>query len=292
MPDQDRRKHPRIPVHIDITYDNDVVLTQANVKDLSLGGANILTALPLPVGTQLSIWFRSTEPGFELKARVLRVTEEDPDDEVAQPGMGIQFYGISSKEENAIQELIEWYLTQPTQEATPPEAPEELPKSEEASEQRYIETQLLPAIEAAPEVAPDATVQIRLPIEVNHAEPSVDLEATQLEANTTDEFETPSPFENPTSSDDAIQTIRISPEELEAQRTARVQAPSFETIRIHPEDLNALQSAAQEASSTVQHEHSSDTTTLPEMPAFVPESESGENPADAGERKAKKKRKR
>jgi hypothetical protein len=288
MPDQDRRKHPRIPIQIDIAYDNDVVLTQTNVQDISLGGANVLTALPLPVGTRLSIWFRGADPNLELKARVLRVTEEDPDDEATRPGMGIQFFGISSQEEEAIQALIDWYVSQPAPQES---VSQEMPKVEEVDEQRYIKTQIISITEATPKAA----APIKLPIEASYPEP-VDLEVTQLETpeRETSEYQAPNPFEATTSSDDSIQTVRLHPEELEAQRIARAaqrQDSAFETLRIHPEDLNALQSAAQDASGTINHDHN-DTITLPEMPAVSADNESGEHPADSGERKAKKKRKR
>jgi hypothetical protein len=287
MVEQDRRKHPRVPVHIDIAYDNDVVLTQANLTDLSLGGANVFTDVPLPVGTQLSLWFRAADPGFELKGRVLRVTEEDPDDETARPGMGVQFFGISPEEEETMQELINWYLLQPTPIVV---AAEELPKVEEVSEQRYIETQILPTIEAS---LPEKTVQIRLPAEVLHASPHEELETTQVDTGATAEFEAPQIFRAPTPSDDSIQTIRLSPEDMAAQRAARENPPAFETVRIHPEDLNALQTAAQDASSTISHEHSDTTTTLPEMPAFNPDLDAlTENPADSGERKSRRKKKK
>lgn len=140
MVESERRQHPRVPVQIDVAYDNDVFLVNASLRDLSVGGAHILTEAPLPVGTRLSLFFRSDDTSFDLSARVLRVTEEDPDEPEIAPSMAVKFLDLSSSDQETLSSLIERYLSSASVE-------EDLEETilEETAESP------LPAVDGAPE---------------------------------------------------------------------------------------------------------------------------------------------
>jgi hypothetical protein len=102
----DRRKYSRVPLEIDLAFDNDVLQMEAILRDLSLGGANILTDAPLPVGTMLSLQLHSKPASLFFTGRVRRVTEEDPDDPEILPSMAVQFLEMTDEKREVVAELL------------------------------------------------------------------------------------------------------------------------------------------------------------------------------------------
>lgn len=268
MVESDRRRHPRVPVQIDVAYDNDVFLVNASLRDLSLGGAHILTTVPLPVGTRLSLIFRGEEI-IDLSAEVLRVTEEDPDEPELAVGMAVQFLEVSSYEQTSLSELIEAYL----------DRPEEVAEEEVAEEVAAEEVQV---------IGGDAPVV---------PEPSPSLEETVVEEPVHAREAPAAPLEHP-DSQELIRTVRIPPPTVRANMpeadpftTIRMEPPSeaqdpITTIRMAPPEGVQVSLESTQESPAIDSESSESSQ---EMPAL---NENGEPVAPPTEKRSKRKKKR
>ena len=95
----ERRKHPRMDVRIEISYQHLDDFFYDYAINLSRGGMFIRTANPIETGTDLKIKF--TIPGqketISTAGKVVRVVNPD-DPHGAAPGMGIEFKALAARD--------------------------------------------------------------------------------------------------------------------------------------------------------------------------------------------------
>jgi len=107
-PGLERRKHPRVDVRFEISYQHLDDFFYDYAINLSRGGMFIRTVRPLALGTQLKLRF--SIPGrkelIETSGRIVRVVKPD-DPHGHDPGMGIEFQALAEKDIALINSLWE-----------------------------------------------------------------------------------------------------------------------------------------------------------------------------------------
>ncbi len=93
-----KRKHPRTNVNWPVSIETPEGMVEAEIKNISLGGAFICCEKPLPIGTvfQLTIKVPDNEP-LEATARAVWSNSHLPQEKVIYRGMGIQFLKMSDR---------------------------------------------------------------------------------------------------------------------------------------------------------------------------------------------------
>lgn len=104
----EKRKSERHRVRFHLVYDDGSSFNAGTVHDVSEGGLFLETALPLSVGTEVTLTpVGEGQSLFEVRARVMRTVSYDParmQDDAA--GMGLQFLDLSSEERARVVRLI------------------------------------------------------------------------------------------------------------------------------------------------------------------------------------------
>ncbi len=97
----DRRRHPRAPLGAAADIIDEVgECAPASVRDISMGGACLLSERPLPVGSTLDIKVTSGRlRGVRLRARVVQAQPEGGQ-------VGVRFSDAPSRIESMIQETV------------------------------------------------------------------------------------------------------------------------------------------------------------------------------------------
>ncbi|MFH0901223.1 MAG: PilZ domain-containing protein [Pseudomonadota bacterium] len=67
----DRRAFPRVPVHLEVRYEDGRDLAASYVESLSFGGVYIRTPSPLPVGTEIVMDIVIADPEVPPSIRVI-----------------------------------------------------------------------------------------------------------------------------------------------------------------------------------------------------------------------------
>ena len=106
----DKRTAERHRVRFHLVYDDGSSFNAGTVRDMSEGGLFLETALPLPVGTMLTLTPLDAAGAVvaEVKAKVMRSIPYDPDRSMDQPaGMGVQFLDLSPDGHKAVLMMID-----------------------------------------------------------------------------------------------------------------------------------------------------------------------------------------
>jgi type IV pilus assembly protein PilZ len=104
----DKRAAQRVPVMWSVDCETEQTFLYASITNISVLGIFVATIDPLPVGTEMTLRFAtagSAEP-FVLRGRVQWLNELRPDGDDVNPGMGIQFIGISPEDRERLVETI------------------------------------------------------------------------------------------------------------------------------------------------------------------------------------------
>lgn len=107
----DRRIHKRIPVSIEVDYRADDTFLFAYITDISAMGIFVKTEQPEPVGTRLTLSFRLPQSmggeNIELDGEVIWINPpRAEEDEGRNPGMGIQFTGLTPSQREDVLKLV------------------------------------------------------------------------------------------------------------------------------------------------------------------------------------------
>ena len=105
----DRRIHKRIPVSIEVDYRADETFLFAYITDISAMGIFVRTEQPEPVGTRLTMCFRlpQSSESIEIEGEVIWINPPRPEhDEGRNPGMGVQFSGLTPSERDDVLKLV------------------------------------------------------------------------------------------------------------------------------------------------------------------------------------------
>ncbi len=95
---ESQRKHPRTNVHWPVSMETSDGIVEAEVKNISLGGAFICCEKPLPVGEtfRLTMKVPDNEP-IEATAKAVWSNLHIPKEKVIHRGMGVQFIKMSDR---------------------------------------------------------------------------------------------------------------------------------------------------------------------------------------------------
>ena len=106
----DRRVHQRIEVLFEVDYRADDTFLFAYITDISAMGIFIRTTQPETPGTHL--FLRFTPPGgeesFECEGDVIWINPPR-DGQSRNPGMGIQFIGLTDEQRDLMLELVKTF---------------------------------------------------------------------------------------------------------------------------------------------------------------------------------------
>lgn len=96
----DKRQHPRQPIERDVAFQvGDGPRTAARCRDVSLGGAFIETASPLPYGAAVRVHLRL--PGLRDEVIIDAIVRWSK-----PAGMGVQFGSMGARETHALTLLL------------------------------------------------------------------------------------------------------------------------------------------------------------------------------------------
>jgi uncharacterized protein (TIGR02266 family) len=103
----ERRQHPRIDINWPVSIETPEGTIDAEVKNISLGGAFIRCKKPLPIGQFFSLTM--TAPNNEpviATAEVVWSNANVPDEKVINRGMGVRFIKMSERHLQIVRQLI------------------------------------------------------------------------------------------------------------------------------------------------------------------------------------------
>lgn len=107
---RDTRKHPRVPVNLNIEYRLNSKWRQAFTSTIGGGGMFIRTINPPESGTPIAIKFRLPETGKTVEAmgKVVWSNEYNPESRKSTlPGMGVKFEDINENARAEITQFVE-----------------------------------------------------------------------------------------------------------------------------------------------------------------------------------------
>jgi uncharacterized protein (TIGR02266 family) len=104
----DKRQHPRVDIHWPVSMETPDGTIDAEIKNISLGGAFICCQKPLPVRQvfQLTMTGPNHEP-VPATAEVVWSNINVPDDKVINRGMGVRFIKMSERHLQLVRQLLE-----------------------------------------------------------------------------------------------------------------------------------------------------------------------------------------
>jgi uncharacterized protein (TIGR02266 family) len=103
----ERRQHPRIDINWPVSIETPEGTIDAEVKNISLGGAFIGCKKPLPIGQFFSLTM--TAPNNEpviATAEVVWSNENFPEEKVVNRGMGVRFIKMSERHLQIVRQLF------------------------------------------------------------------------------------------------------------------------------------------------------------------------------------------
>lgn len=103
---KERRVSQRIPLSIEVTYEDREAFISSFLSDVSGGGVFIATGKPLEVGTRMQICFHvpGVTDSFMATVTVVWVSGGEG---VKNPGMGVRFDEMDPKERQRLDEFLE-----------------------------------------------------------------------------------------------------------------------------------------------------------------------------------------
>lgn len=107
MMTSERRTHERVPVEwaVDcVAGDN---FLYASIGNIGAMGLFVRTTQPLPVGTELELTFTPPKAApLRLRGKVQWINPVHADGDNPNPGMGVQFFELSSDDRERLVELV------------------------------------------------------------------------------------------------------------------------------------------------------------------------------------------
>ena len=95
----EKREYPRRSIESDVAFQvGDGPRTEARCRDVSLGGAYVETAAPLPYGAAVRVHLRLPGMGEVVIESIVRWSKPD--------GMGVQFGRMGARETHALTLLL------------------------------------------------------------------------------------------------------------------------------------------------------------------------------------------
>lgn len=95
---ESKRKHPRTTVNWPVSMETAGGIVEAEIKNISLGGAFICCEHPLSIGEVFRLTMRVPEgEPIEASARVVWSNSHLPKEKVIHRGMGVQFLKMSDR---------------------------------------------------------------------------------------------------------------------------------------------------------------------------------------------------
>jgi uncharacterized protein (TIGR02266 family) len=104
---EQKRKHPRANINWRVSMETSEGTLEAEVRNISLGGAFICCNKPLPVGEvfHLTMMGPDNEP-VAATAEVVWSNVHIPDEKVINRGMGVRFIKMSARHIQLVQQLL------------------------------------------------------------------------------------------------------------------------------------------------------------------------------------------
>ena len=105
---REQRRAPRHKVRFKLVYDDGNTFNAGRVADVSEGGLFLETALPLPVGTVVSLSPLEPEVAgdiFEIRARVVRAVPYS-ETSTKPAGMGLEFLDLDKSQREQVVSMI------------------------------------------------------------------------------------------------------------------------------------------------------------------------------------------
>jgi len=105
---EERRREARVKVNWSVSMETSEGVLEAELKNISLGGAFICCKKPLPVGEvfNLTLMAPENEP-LKATAKVVWSNEHLPEEKVIHRGMGVQFLQMSSRHIELVKKILE-----------------------------------------------------------------------------------------------------------------------------------------------------------------------------------------
>ncbi|MFO0725746.1 MAG: PilZ domain-containing protein [Myxococcota bacterium] len=105
----DKRTSERHRVRFHLVYDDGSSFNAGTVHDVSEGGLFLETALPLPVGTTVTLTplDAAGQVVAEVKAKVMRSIPYDPDRLDQPAGMGLAFMDLTPEGQQAVMMMVQ-----------------------------------------------------------------------------------------------------------------------------------------------------------------------------------------
>jgi len=104
---EERREHDRFPVTWAVDCVTEDTFLYASIANISAMGIFVKTTEPLAVGTELELTFAAPdhEP-FRLRGKVQWINPVREDGDNPNPGMGIQFLGLSNEDRERLVTVV------------------------------------------------------------------------------------------------------------------------------------------------------------------------------------------
>jgi uncharacterized protein (TIGR02266 family) len=104
----ERRQHPRTDVHWAVSMETSDGTIDAEVKNISLGGAFICCKKPFPIGQVFSLTMTGPENEPVIAtAEVVWSNANVPDEKVINRGMGVRFIKMSERHLQLVRQLFQ-----------------------------------------------------------------------------------------------------------------------------------------------------------------------------------------
>lgn len=111
---EELRRAPRHKVRFKMVFDDGQTYSAGYVRDISRTGMFLVTASPIPVGSEVRLEPVDQDALFEVAARVVRVVQNEepiPDAEThpndGQVGMGLEFIDLDGEAGESIDQMVE-----------------------------------------------------------------------------------------------------------------------------------------------------------------------------------------
>lgn len=104
----EKRAAARVPVMWSVDCETEDTFLYAAITNISALGIFVATTEPLPVGTELTLRFApEDEPDeFVLTGRVQWINELRPNGDNLNPGMGVQFVGLTAQDRERLVRVV------------------------------------------------------------------------------------------------------------------------------------------------------------------------------------------
>jgi len=108
---EERRQHARTPIRLPVSIETAEGTITAETKDISLGGAFICCANPLPPKEKFPLALTLPHGGsLTLFAEVTWSNSSVPDEKIVNRGMGIRFVLITDQDREILNDLVSTHL--------------------------------------------------------------------------------------------------------------------------------------------------------------------------------------